>query len=128
MWCRGIRGATTVAENTREAIVAASKELLQGMAEANRVEVGDVACILFSTTPDLDAAFPAAAARQLGWTKVALLCGHEMDVPGSLRGCLRVLMLVNTERRDEEIEHVYLRGAEGLRREADETWLGEDRT
>jgi len=128
LWCRGIRGATTVPENTREAIVGASKELLQGMAEANRVEVGDVACILFSTTPDLDAAFPAAAARQLGWTKVALLCGHEMDVPGSLRGCLRVLMLVNTERRDEEIQHVYLRGAKGLRAEADETWLDEDRT
>ena len=126
MWCRGIRGATTVPENTREAIVAASKEVLQGMTEANRVEVGDVACILFSTTPDLDAAFPAAAARQLGWTKVALLCSHEMDVPGSLRGCLRVLMLVNTERRDEEIEHVYLRGAKGLRAEADKAWLVED--
>lgn len=125
MWCRGIRGASTVPENTREAIVTASKELLQEILEVNAVEVDDVASVFFTTTPDLNAAFPAVAARQLGWTKVALLCGHEMNVPGSLPRCLRVLMLVNTEKRDEEIVHVYLRGAEGLRAEADEPGLGE---
>lgn len=112
-------------ENTREAIVTASKELLQEILEVNAVEVDDVASVFFTTTPDLNAAFPAVAARQLGWTKVALLCGHEMNVPGSLPRCLRVLMLVNTEKRDEEIVHVYLRGAEGLRAEADEPGLGE---
>lgn len=125
MWCRGIRGASTVPENTREAIVTASKELLQEILEVNAVEVDDVASVFFTTTPDLNAAFPAVAARQLGWTKVALLCGHEMNVPGSLPRCLRVLMLVNTEKRDEEIVHVYLRGAEGLKEEADEPGLGE---
>jgi len=119
LWCRGIRGATVVPENTREAIIAASKELLQGMVETNGVEIGHVACVLFTTTPDLNAVFPAAAARELGWTQVALLCGHEMDVPGSLSRCLRVLLLVNTEKSNEEIVHVYLRGAEGLRAEAD---------
>lgn len=125
MWCRGIRGASTVPENTREAIVTASKELLQEILEVNAVEVDDVASVFFTTTPDLNAAFPAVAARQLGWTKVALLCGHEMNVPGSLPRCLRVLMLVNTEKRDAEIVHVYLRGAEGLKEEADEPGLGE---
>lgn len=115
-------------ENTREAIVAASKELLQEIVEANGVETGDVACILFTTTRDLDAAFPAAAARELGWTQVALLCGHEMNVPGSMSGCLRVLVLFNTEKKNEEILHVYLRGAEGLRSEADGPWIGEGKT
>ncbi len=77
MWCRGIRGASTVPENTREAIVTASKELLQEILEVNAVEVDDVASVFFTTTPDLNAAFPAVAARQLGWTKVALLCGMK---------------------------------------------------
>lgn len=104
-------------ENTSEAIVAACKELLQSMVEANGVDIDDVACILFTTTSDLNAAFPAVAARELGWSQVPLLCGHEMDVPGSLHRCLRVLMLFNTEKRNEEIVHVYLRGAEVLRGE-----------
>jgi len=115
-----------VPENTEEAIVAATKQLLQEIVEANGVKASDMACVFFTTTPDLDAAFPAVAARELGWTKVALLCSHEIDVPGSLRRCLRVLMLVNTEKKGEEIVHVYLRGAEGLRAEADERWRGED--
>jgi chorismate mutase len=117
LWCRGIRGAITVSENTREAIMAASKELLQNIIEANEVDMSDVACIIFTTTPDLDAAFPAAAARELGWTQVALLCGHEMDVPGSLPRCLRVMMLLNTNKKNDEIVHVYLGGAEILRAE-----------
>ncbi len=103
--------------NTREDILAATKELLQGMAEANEVEKGEVACILFTTTPDLNAEFPAMAARELGWAEVALLCGHEMNVPGSLPMCLRILILFNTEKSAEEIVHVYLRGATGLRSE-----------
>ena len=115
-------------ENTREAIVAATKELLQEIVEANGVEIGDVACVFFTTTPDLDAAFPAAAARALGWTQVALLCGREMNVPGSTSGCLRVLVLFNTEKKNEEILHVYLRGAERLRSEADGPWIGEGKT
>ena len=115
MSCRGIRGATTVDANTREDILAAAKELLQGMVSANEVQVEDVACIFFTTTPDLNAEFPAAAARELGLSQAPLLCGHEMNVPGSLRMCLRMLILFNTEKRAEEIVHVYVRGAQGLR-------------
>ena len=128
MGVRGIRGATVVPENTREAILDASKELLQEIVEANGVEISQVACIFFTTTPDLDAAFPAAAARQLGWKRLALLCSHEMNVPGSVSRCLRVLVLFNTEKKNEEIVHVYLRGADGLKSEADEPWMGEDKT
>ena len=119
MPCRGIRGATTVPENTREAIIAASKELLQEMIGANEAEIGDVASVLFTMTSDLNAAFPAAAARELGWTQVALLCAREVDVPDSMPRCLRILALFNTEKANGEIVHVYLRGTEGLRDDAD---------
>lgn len=101
--------------NTREAILAAAEELLQGMVSANGVQVEDVACILFTTTPDLNAEFPAAAARELGFSEIALLCGHEMNVSGSLPMCLRILILFNTEKRAEEIVHVYIKGAQRLR-------------
>ena len=115
MVCRGIRGATTVDANTKDDILAATKELLQEMMRANGVEQEDVACILFTTTPDIDAEFPAVAARELGLSNTALLCGHEMNVPGGLPMCLRILILFNTEKRAEEIVHVYIRGAKGLR-------------
>lgn len=113
--CRGIRGATTVDANTREAILQASLELLSQMVLANEVQPEDVASVFFTTTRDLNADFPALAARQMGWNDVALLCGHEMDVPGSLAMCLRILLHVNTEKGPEEIVHVYLRGARVLR-------------
>jgi chorismate mutase len=116
-----------VSENTKEAIIAASKELLQNLMEANEVEISDVACILFTTTPDLNAAFPATAARELGWTQVPLLCGHEMNVPGSLSSCLRILVLFNTNKRNEEIIHVYLGDAVTLRDEGERIWHGEDK-
>ena len=115
MWCRGIRGATTVDSNSREAILAATDELLRKMIAANGLEPEGVACALFTTTSDLDAEFPAAAARQLGWSNVALLCSKEMDVPGSLGRCLRVLILYNTKKRADEIVHVYIRGATELK-------------
>jgi len=127
LWCRGIRGAITVSENTKEAIVAASKSLLQKLVEANEVEISDIACVLFTTTPDLNAAFPAAGARELGWTQVPLLCGHEMSVPGSLPRCLRVLVLFNTDKRNEDIVHVYLGDAVKLRDEGERVWQGEGR-
>jgi len=115
MKCRGIRGATTVDANSREDILAATKGLLQQMVSANGVEAEDVACILFTTTLDLDAEFPAAAARELGFSQTPLLCGHEMNVPGSLPMCVRILMLFNTEKSAEQIIHVYTKGAQGLR-------------
>ena len=116
MPCRGIRGATTVESNSREAILAAAKELLGEVVRANEVQKDDVASAYFTTTPDLNAEFPAVTARlDFGWTNVALMCGHEMSVPGSLNMCLRILLHVNTERRQDEISHVYLQGASVLR-------------
>ena len=82
--CRGIRGATTVAENSRDDILTATRQLLALMVRRNGIDRKDVASAIFSTTPDLDAEFPALAARQLGWLDVPLLCGHEIAVPGSL--------------------------------------------
>jgi chorismate mutase len=113
--CRGIRGATTVEANTREAILAATTELLTEMVRANEVRTEDVASVVFTTSPDLNAEFPAVAARMLGWAHVALLCAHEMNVPGSLPMCLRILLHVNTAKGVDEIVHVYLRGARLLR-------------
>ena len=115
MRCRGIRGATTADSNTPEAILQATTELLTELMQANGLRVEDVASAFFSTTRDLNAEFPAVAANRMGWTDVALLCGHEMDVPGSLAMCLRVLLHVNTEKEPHEIRHVYLRGAKVLR-------------
>jgi chorismate mutase len=83
--------------------------------EANGVEKESVACALFTTTPDLDAEFPAVAARQLGWMETPLLCGQEINVALALPRCLRILILFNTEKKAEDIVHVYIRGAEVLR-------------
>jgi chorismate mutase len=115
MLCRGIRGATTVKANAREAILEATTELLLAMVEANDIQPENLASAIFTTTPDLNAEFPALAARELGWNGVALLCGHEMAVPGSLPMCLRILLHVNTDRSADQIVHVYLRGAKVLR-------------
>ncbi|MBV8081908.1 MAG: chorismate mutase [Candidatus Eremiobacteraeota bacterium] len=115
MAVRGIRGAITAAANTQAAIVSASERLLVAMVEANGVRAPDIAAVLFTTTMDLDAEFPAAAARGLGWDKVPLLCGHEMDVPGRLAQCIRILMLVNSDATQAAIKHIYLEGATALR-------------
>jgi chorismate mutase len=115
MRCRGIRGATTVDSNTPEAILEATSELLAEMMRANGITVDDLASAFFTTTPDLNAEFPAVAARALGWHDVALMCGHEMNVPGSLPMCLRILLHVNTEKAAPELVHVYLRGSAVLR-------------
>lgn len=115
MPCRGVRGATTVETNEREAILAATRELLALMIRQNGIERDDIASVIFTVTKDLDAEFPALAARQLGWAGVPLLCGYEIDVPGSLPLCVRVLVHWNTERTACDIKHVYARGAEKLR-------------
>jgi chorismate mutase len=114
---RGIRGATTVDVNTKGAILAASKELLAAIIDANDVGVDDIASVFFSTTPDLNAEFPALAARHMGWSHVALMCAHEMAVPGSLPMCLRILMHVNTSKAQAEMQFMYLRGARVLRQD-----------
>lgn len=115
MMCRGVRGATVIKENTREAILAGTRELLLRMIEANGIHPEDVASAIFTTTPDLNAEFPAVAARQLGWHDQALLCGHEMAVPGALDKCIRILIHWNTTKSPQEIKHVYINGAESLR-------------
>lgn len=115
--CRGIRGATTAEANTREAILAATREMLELLIAENDLHADDIASAIFSTTADLNAEFPAVAARQLGWLDTALFCTHEMAVPGSLPMCVRVLVHWNTTRRADEIRHVYIRGARNLRPE-----------
>jgi chorismate mutase len=117
LYCRGIRGATTANDNTREAILDATRDLLIRLIEANDLCADDIASAIFSTTPDLNAEFPAVAARALGWLDTALLCTHEMAVPGSLQRCIRVLIHWNTTRRADEIVHVYIREASTLRPE-----------
>jgi chorismate mutase len=114
-YCRGVRGATTVAANTREDILSATRQLVGLMVRRNGIDRKDVASAIFTTTPDLDAEFPALAARQLGWIDVPLLCGHEMTIPGSLPRCIRVLVHWNTDRNQEDIQHIYIREAVKLR-------------
>ena len=115
MAVRGIRGAITAGANSSAAIISASERLLIAMVEANRVEASDIAAVFFTTTDDLNAEFPAAAARALGWSKVPLLCGHEMAVPDRLRACIRALMLVNSSATQAAVKHIYLEGATALR-------------
>jgi chorismate mutase len=115
MMLRGVRGATTAETNTREAILAATRELLCLMVEANHIEPDDVASAILTTTIDLNADYPALAARALGWHDVALLCMHEMNVPHGLKQCIRILLHWNTEVAAQDVKHVYLKGAINLR-------------
>ncbi|GAW91005.1 chorismate mutase [Calderihabitans maritimus] len=117
MYVRGIRGATSVTENSEKEIIEATKELLLKLVEANEVKPEDIASIFFTVTDDLNASFPAAAARALGWTRVPLLCATEISVPGSIPSVIRVLMHVNTLKSQEEIKHIYLREAANLRKD-----------
>ena len=117
---RGIRGATTADTNSKEAILEATKELLGRLVEANDIDVRDVAAAYFTATDDLDAEFPALAARQIGWTQAALMCAREMNVEDGANRCIRVLLLVNTDKALENIEFVYLKGASSLRRRGTE--------
>ena len=115
MACRGVRGATTIAINEREEILSATRQLIALLIRRNGLEPQDVASAIFTTTPDIDAEFPALAARQLGWLEVPLLCGHEITVPGGLELCIRVLIHWNTDLRQDEVKHVYVRDAKQLR-------------
>ncbi|MDQ3692738.1 MAG: chorismate mutase [Chloroflexota bacterium] len=115
--CRGIRGATTVSENTAEEILEATNDLLTGLIQLNAIAPEDVTSAIFTTTTDLTATFPALAARDLGWTEVPLLCTHEMAVPGALGMVVRILLHVNTTRAHADIRHLYLRDARALRPE-----------
>ena len=113
--CRGLRGATKAECNTVEGIHRATREMLEGLIEANDIDERDVAMAYFTVTPDLNAAFPAAAARQLGWNSTALMCATEIPVPDSLASCVRVLILINTEKESNELHNIYLKGTDVLR-------------
>jgi chorismate mutase len=113
---RGIRGATTVGNNDRSDIIEATKELLREIVTANQLDIADIASVIFSTTLDLNAEFPAVAAREIGWSDTPLLCSNEIDVPGSLAKCIRVLLHINSHKSQSEIKHIYLKNAVNLRR------------
>ena len=115
--CRGIRGATTAVANTAEDILEVTDELMRLVIKLNDIQPEHVASVIFTTTPDLNATFPALAARDIGWTEVPLMCSHEMAVPGSLQKCVRVMIHVNTFASASDIRHVYLKGARALRPE-----------
>lgn len=115
MFCRGIRGATTVQTNTRDEILLATRQLLALMIRLNDVQPEDVCSAMFTVTRDLDAEFPAFAARQLGWLDVPLMCSYEIHVPGSLQRCIRIMINWNTDKTQKEIVHPYLKDAKRLR-------------
>jgi chorismate mutase len=115
MYCRGIRGATTVEHNDREEVLVATTELLQLLLLRNNLTAEDIASAIFTVTNDLDAEFPALAARNLGWTEMALMCAREIPVPNSLGKCIRVLLHANTTYSAAEMQHVYIHGAVNLR-------------
>lgn len=134
--CRGVRGATTVETNSKEAILLHTRQMLALMIRRNNIESTDIASALFTVTKDLDAEFPALAARQLGWLEVPLLCGYEIAVEGSLCNCIRVLLHWNTSKEQKDIHHVYIHGAVRLRPDLSklppvdwqelEKWIGEN--
>ena len=115
MTCRGIRGATDVDTNDAGAIIAATRELLEHIVAANDLSAEDVTSVIFTATPDLDAAYPARAAREMGWVNVPLLCMQEMTVVDSPPACIRVLVLWNTDLPPNRVRHVYLGSARALR-------------
>lgn len=112
---QGVRGATTADVNSKEAILESTTELLQELVKANRIEIPDIAAVHFTATDDLNAEYPALAARQMGWVTTALMCSREISVPGSVTLCIRVLILLNTDKPAKEIKFVYMKGASNLR-------------
>ncbi len=112
---RGIRGAIIVKKNSPKEILDATGRLLEEIVKSNDVSIEDIASVIFTVTHDLNAVFPAEAARKIGWKHVPLLCAKEIDVPKSLKKCVRVLMLVNSAKRQQDVKHIYLEGAKVLR-------------
>jgi chorismate mutase len=112
---RAVRGATTVDEDTSEAITLRVEALLQAVMERNELHEADLISILFTATDDIVSMFPATAARTMGLGAVPLICARELAITGSTPRCIRVMLHVNTERSRDEMRHVYLEGAQGLR-------------
>ena len=120
---RGIRGATTATANTAEAITEATEELLRELVQLNDLDPAEIAFAYFTTTHDLNAEFPALAARRLGWLDVPLLCGHDMNVqqpnPRGVAMCVRILVLYNTPRPQATMRFAYMRGADAIKADLD---------
>lgn len=113
---RGVRGATTVERDEPELIYKETERLVKEIVKENNIQTDDIVSVLISTTPDIHSAFPAKAVRTIeGWQYVPTMCTHEMNVPGALPLCIRVLMHVNTDLSQKEIRHVYLNDAIKLR-------------
>ncbi|WP_117169361.1 chorismate mutase [Paraliobacillus sediminis] len=113
---RGVRGATTVVHNEAEEILTHTKQLVNEMIDANHIKPDTVSNVLVSVTSDINATFPAKPIRELkGWMYVPVMCMQEIDVPGSLEKCIRIMMTVNTEQSQEEIQHIYHHDAKKLR-------------
>lgn len=113
---RGVRGATTVTEDSNEQVLQETARLVKEMIKANDIEPDRIASVIISTTTDISSAFPARAVRSMeGWTYVPVMCTHEMNVPGALEKCIRLLMHVNTEKGQQDIQHIYLNDATQLR-------------
>ena len=115
MACRGVRGATTVLANTRDEILTNTRQLLALMIRRNGIDPADVTAAIFTVSKDLNAEYPALAARQLGWLEVPLMCGYEIEVPSGLPRCVRILVFWNTEKSQKEIVHIYIKEAKNLR-------------
>lgn len=115
MTCRGIRGAISVEANTSSAIVSATRELLEQIVVANALHADELAGVIFTATPDLNATYPARAAREMGWVNVPLMCMQEMTTLESLPRCIRVLLFWNSDKTPDQINHVYLGDAQSLR-------------
>ncbi len=115
MAVRAIRGAVTAECNTKEEILNKTRNLLEEVISKNGVEAEDIISIFFTTTSDLNAVFPAVAARQIGLVDVALMCSNEINVPGSLKMCIRLMMHVNMDKSNSQIQSVYLGDAQKLR-------------
>lgn len=113
-WC-AIRGATSVAKNDEAAILEATRELLDTIRAENEIPIERIVSVIFTVTSDLNAVYPAQAAREIGWKQTSLICAADMDVPGSLPRCVRVLMHVDIDRPLDEVRHVYLGEARSLR-------------
>lgn len=116
MTVRGVRGATTVASDQPDIVLEATRTLVIEMAEGNGIAPDEIVSVIISTTRDIESAFPAKAVRTIdGWKYVPVMCTHEMDVPGSMPLCIRVLMHVNSETQQRDINHIYQNEAVKLR-------------
>ncbi len=119
MALRGVRGATTVDSNDKDEIITKTGEMIRAVIERNRIQIDDIASAIFTVTDDIDEEFPAVAARKLGWIYTPLLCTREIPVKGSLQKCIRVLLHINSDLKQDEIIHVYLHEAKKLRPDLD---------